>query len=263
MLKIVSARRFIRPMSTGKSRPMLMECAYSDGQTVEVVVKLSGACERKIGALVMEAMMAMLAKDLGLPVPEPLAVHLPEPSLAMLGELAPYQDAAAKSAAVSFGSTLLASHFKPWTHRASITPDLIDMATRILAFDAWMENPDRRPSNPNCKFNGARFAIFDHELCCTPSLFMPRPWEPNGLEFWRGDDNVHLFRRGLRGCFFFPPDLETQFLSIRTARIDAYIHALPPAWHAGRAIALQTRSHIMELQSHITAAITELNRVMS
>ena len=54
MLEMVTATRFDRRMTNGKTKPCLMACDCDDGAEVEVVVKLSGGCERSIGGLATE-----------------------------------------------------------------------------------------------------------------------------------------------------------------------------------------------------------------
>lgn len=71
MLDRVTATRFDRPMAVGRTGPCLMGCTKEDGTEEEVVVKLIGGCDTKERALVTEAITAMLAADLDLPVPEP------------------------------------------------------------------------------------------------------------------------------------------------------------------------------------------------
>jgi hypothetical protein len=66
MLETVIATRFDRRMTNGKTKPCLMACDCEDGSEVDVVVKFSGGCERGVGGLVTEAIVAMFAADLEL-----------------------------------------------------------------------------------------------------------------------------------------------------------------------------------------------------
>ncbi|MFZ3219952.1 MAG: hypothetical protein WA174_07955 [Rhodoferax sp.] len=71
MLIEVEAIRFDRAMATGKTKPILVACERSTGEEIEVVAKFTYGCNNSPEALVREAIAAILAKDLGLPVPEP------------------------------------------------------------------------------------------------------------------------------------------------------------------------------------------------
>ena len=106
MLEIVTATRYDKRMKTGKTKPCLMAAERADGTEVELVVKFSGGCERGIGGLVVEAITAMFAADLELPVPEPFLVRV-DPALAQLIPDLEIRDLCGVSSNVAFGSKLL------------------------------------------------------------------------------------------------------------------------------------------------------------
>src|SRR5687767_6540609 len=70
------ATQFIRPMSTGRNRPLLLGCENIAGESFEVVVKF---CGREMGpkAQIAELITAQLADDLGLQVPQAAVVEVP------------------------------------------------------------------------------------------------------------------------------------------------------------------------------------------
>jgi hypothetical protein len=74
VLEAVTAVRFDGRVRSGKAKPCRLACQTVSGDEVEVVAKLSAGCERGVAALVSEAVTAVLAADLGLPVPEPSLV---------------------------------------------------------------------------------------------------------------------------------------------------------------------------------------------
>lgn len=261
MLEMVTATRFDRRMTNGKTKPCLMACDYDDGAEVEVVVKLSGGCERGIGGLITEAVVAMFAADLELPVPQPYVV-LVDPALAQLIPDAEIRDLAAKSSNVAFGSQLLPPSHSVWLHSRAIPQPLQQQAMEIFAFDALLLNADRRPSNPNCQSNGSTFAIYDHELCFVPPLFAPAPWTPNGLEYLRADD-AHLFRSGLQDTLIDLSRFAGAVEAVTPARIQQYLDALPPEWSAADSVAQSAADHLSALRDNIEAAITEVTRVLS
>src|SRR5262249_19034920 len=87
LLDLVTATQFNRRMQSGKTRPCIMTCERSNGEEVEAVVKFSQGCERRVGALVSEAIAAMFASDLELPVPEPLLVRLPQQVISRIDDI--------------------------------------------------------------------------------------------------------------------------------------------------------------------------------
>lgn len=262
MLEMVTATRFDRRMTNGKTKPCLMACDCEDGSEVEVVVKLSDGCERGVGGLVTEAIVAMFAADLELPVPQPFVVRV-DPALVQLIPDAEIRELAAKSSNVAFGSRLLPPSHSVWLHGRAIPQPLQQQAIEIFALDALLLNADRRPSNPNCQSNGSTFAIYDHELCFVPPLFHPVPWVPNGLEYLRSDQASHLFRSGLQGTVVDLSRFAGAVEAVTPARIEQYLGALPPEWSATDAVAKSAADHLSALRDNIEAAITEVTRVLS
>lgn len=76
MFAPVTATYFHGPVKTGKTALALMTCVQADGSEVELVVKFAAGCEGGTGALLREAVVAFMAADLDLPVPEPFLVKL-------------------------------------------------------------------------------------------------------------------------------------------------------------------------------------------
>ena len=70
---MLTAVRFDRQMSVGKTGPCLVGRITEDGKQAEVVVKFAAGCEMKHRSLIAEALASLLAADLDLPVPEPPA----------------------------------------------------------------------------------------------------------------------------------------------------------------------------------------------
>lgn len=262
MLEFVTATRFDRRMTNGKTKPCLMACDRTDRSEVEAVVKLSAGCERGMGGLVTEAIVAMFAADLELPVPEPLLVRI-EPALAQLIPDTDVRELCAKSSNVAFGSKLLPPSHSVWLHSRAIPQPLQQQAIEIFAFDALLLNADRRPANPNCQSNGSTFAIYDHELCFLPPLFAPLPWVPNGLAYLRAKGGAHLFQEGLQNTMLDLARFAGAVEAVTPARIQQYVDALPPEWAAANGVAAAAASHLSALRDNIEAAVTEVTRVLS
>jgi hypothetical protein len=262
MFDRVYAVRYDRKMNTGKTKPCLMACIKEDSTEVEAVVKFSSGCERGVGGLVTEAVAAMFAADLELPVPEPFLVEV-DPQLIELITDAEVRLAASQSSAAAFGSKLLPPSHSVWIHTRQIPTELQQQALEIFAFDSLLSNGDRRPGNPNCLSNGKGFAIFDHELCFVPPLWGPRPWEPNGLEFMKAAQAMHLFQQQLHGVALNLDRFAGAVEAVTPERIAEYLSALPPDWADDGGAADAAREQLLNLRSNIEAAITEVIRVLS
>jgi hypothetical protein len=268
MLEHVTAVRFDRQMGSGKSSACLLGCTRSngDGGELEVVAKFSGGCERKVGALVAEALAAVLAADLDLPVPEPLLVdfdsefsELIRPSLPALGRRI------AESAPVAFGSSKLPPGFTVMPTGKPLPTALRGQAAEILAFDALIQNSDRRPENPNCLLDGRTFAIFDHELAfLTHGIIGWRPpWKLGALDDMMKGVARHVFLQDLKGK---PADLDRlkgAWRSISDARLAEYRQALPSAWAHDDGVADEALGYVAQVRDNIDLAIAEVMRVLS
>ena len=162
MLSHVTAVRFDRRVQSGRTVPCRLTCEAADGTEIEVVAKFSDGCDRKVTALVIEAITAMLAADLDLPVPEPFLVTL-EPEFITGIPDETVATMARRSSPVAFGSKHLPPGYTSWPIGEAISKDALATAAEIFAFDVLIVNDDRRPENPNCLFSGSSLAIYDHE----------------------------------------------------------------------------------------------------
>lgn len=268
MLGHITAARFDRRMESGKSWPCLLACTRSDddGQDVEVVAKFSDACERKIGGLVVEAIAAMLAADLDLPVPEPLLVDFDSDFVDLIrSRNATLGERVARSVPVTFGPSRLPPGSALLPPGKRIPQGLRAQAAEILAFDALIQNPDRRVENPNCLSDGRDLAIFDHELAFFTRgvIGWTPPWQPGSLGAMIGGASEHAFFQELKGK---PVDLSRlmgAWRSISDARLDEYRLALPPVWAEDDGVSEEALKYVAEVRAHIDLATTEVIRILS
>ena len=262
MLDLVTAVRFDGRVQSGKTKPCRLACETATGDEVEVVAKLSAGCERGVAALVSEAIAAVLAADLGLPVPEPYLVRvdaefiaaIPDPEIVAL---------ASRSNAVWYGSKRLPSGYTTWPVGKQIPKDAIPTAAEIFAFDALIANADRRPENPNCLFLGSNLAIFDHELAfLTAGIIGWRPpWEAGSLESLRRPQS-HVFVDQLRGKALNFDRLTGAWLAVTEPRLQAYQAALPAEWNAADDVAVNAVRHVTDVRNNLARAMQEIARVL-
>lgn len=108
----LTATQFIKPMSTGRNRPLLLGCEDAGGELFEVVVKFRGR-EMTEKAQIAESIAAQLADNLGLQVPQAAVVNvpvgfeavIPEPELVKLVKDSP---------GLNFGSAHVGAGFTTW-----------------------------------------------------------------------------------------------------------------------------------------------------
>lgn len=263
MLSKVTAVRFDGRVRTGRTVPCRLTCEATDGAEIEVVAKLSAGCDRNVAALVMEAIAAMLAADLDLPVPEPFVVALEPEFVAELPDEI-VADIARRSSPLAFGSRHLPPGYTSWPGGKSIPKDALATAADIFAFDALIVNDDRRPANPNCLFNGASLAIYDHEMAFFTEgiIGWQPPWVVGALESYK-QTRRHLFSEQLCGKAVNFDRFVGAWLAVTDERLAAYRAALPEAWNSAGQYADQALGYIAQVRDNVEAAIQEVRRALS
>lgn len=263
MLRHVTAIRFDGRVQSGRTVPSRLTCEAADGTEVEVVAKLSDGCDRKVTALAMEAIAAMLASDLDLPVPEPFLVSLEPEFIAELPD-ALVAAMARRSNPLAFGSKHLPPGYTSWPVGKAIPKEALATAAEIFAFDALIVNDDRRPANPNCLFSGASLAIYDHEMAFFTEgiIGWKPPWEIGALESCK-QTRRHLFSEQLCGKPVNFDRLAGAWRAVTDERLAAYRSALPEAWNSASQPADQALRYIGRVRDNIEAALQEVRRAIS
>jgi hypothetical protein len=148
------ATRYVQPLREGGSLPAVVD---TDGGLF--VVKFRGAGQGP-KALVAELIVGLLARAIGLPVPDLALVEIPPP----FGRSEPdpeIQDILRRSHGFNVGLRYLDGAFN---FDASAAGDLVapDFAARLVWLDALVTNPDRTHRNPNLLVWDRRIWLIDH-----------------------------------------------------------------------------------------------------
>jgi len=261
MLSPVTAVRFDRRISSGRTVPSAMACIKDDGTEVELVVKLRAGCEMKNRSLLAEALAAALAADLDLPCPEPFLVMIEAPFAGSITD-AEIRTRAQASLGWNFGSMKLPPGFSTIAKGRSLPASLLQVAAEILAFDTFIANPDRTVDNPNCLSNGRDLAIYDHELAffTEGSLGWKPPWEQGAVQFPKGipAQNRHVFLDQLRGKPLDLRRLTGAIEGITADRLVAYRSAIPRDWLGDGQAIERIIGYIGMLRENVTAAACNL-----
>jgi hypothetical protein len=157
--------RYVVPLREGGSLPAVVETDRGG----PYVVKFRGAGQGP-RALVAEAIVAGLARALGLPVPRPAVVALD----AAFGRSEPdpeIQDVLRGSVGPNFGLAYLpgALAFDPAADAAAIGPEF---AADVVWLDAYLTNVDRSPRNANLLLWQGQVWLIDHGA----ALFFHHRW---------------------------------------------------------------------------------------
>lgn len=153
-LPTLTAKRYVQPLREGGSLPAVVD---TDGG--RFVVKFRGAGQGA-KALISELIVGLLARELGLPVPDLALIDVPPP----FGRSEPdpeIQDLLRGSHGVNVGLRYLDGAFN---FELSAARELVDesFATRLVWLDALVTNPDRTHKNPNLLVWNRRLWLIDH-----------------------------------------------------------------------------------------------------
>lgn len=192
MLRRVRAVRYVTPLREGGSLPALVE-ADDDGM---YVVKLRGAGQGR-KALVAEVVVGELARELGLHVPELVAVEI-DPGFAAAEPDPEIQELIAASAGVNVGLDFLPQALT-YSPAAGFDVDPDEAAT-VVWLDALTENVDRAPRNPNLLTWHGRLWPIDH-----------------GAALYRHHQQLDVAKAGLP----FPPAREHVLLPVAGSIVEA------------------------------------------
>ena len=180
VLRQVTAIRYVTPLREGGSLPGVVEA--DDLGTY--VAKFRGAGQGP-KALVAEVICAELARRLDLRVP-PLVVLDIDPVIGRAEPDQEVQELLRNSGGANLGMDFLpgALGFDPMAHPVDPT-----LASRVLWFDAYVENVDRSWRNPNLLVWHRELWLIDHGA----SLYFHHNWpraEANVYRAYRGEDHV-------------------------------------------------------------------------
>jgi hypothetical protein len=165
MLHSLVATQFIRFMTTGRTAPLLCGCEDHQQKSVgEYVVKLRGSLERGNAGLLCELVGSRLAAHFGILVPEPALVEIDKVFADLVADRHPEKRGSLRgSVGLNFGSKLLRG-MTTWPVDKAIPEGMWRCAVDVFAFDALIQNPDRRYSNPNLFTLGDDIFVYDHEM---------------------------------------------------------------------------------------------------
>lgn len=263
MLTRVTPVEFTRSVASGRTGPSLLVCEKPDGSTVELIAKFSAGCDEREVNLSREVIGACLAADLGLPVPEPFLIEIPEDWIEIIPDAA-YREKIRRSSRVAFGSKFITGQFASWTIGNSISQAMAPQAASIFAFDAIVQNPDRRDGNSNCLVRGDELMIIDHELAFSHGLVIGwrPPWAVGGLRALE-TSGFHIFRAGLRNHAIDFVAIGDRWKALSDADIASYETAVPHEWNGVSNAIRSALSLIKDARDNIKDCLVEIRRVLS
>jgi hypothetical protein len=151
------------------------------------------------------------------------------------------------SVGANFGTQLLVGGFRTWPTDQPIPFSLRRAATEIFAFDALIENPDRRYDNPNVLWRDEEMFVIDHDSAFSFLYALGDQGSPWNLEKALYLEQ-HVFYRGLKGK---AADLD-RFIGALEAlsddRIERIAGEVPTEWRGDKLDSII--SHLMSMRDH-------------
>lgn len=235
-------------------------CACIDqnaAQAGEFVVKLRHRIGIGVAGLLHEFLGSRLASHFGILVPEPVGVSI-EPEFAMAlaernNELAASLQA---SIGLNFGSKLLYP-LSTWPVNRSIPEAMGRDAVNIFAFDALIQNPDRRTENPNLLTQGDSIYVYDHETSFSFLLAIVKSDEPWNIEGETYLEN-HVFYRRLKSREIDLADFEERLKSLTADVLAEIREETPQEWQHGDLD--QIEAHLTAVHDHAEEFIEQVRR---
>lgn len=240
--------KFVGRPKQGTKNPVFLDCRDTSQGSSErrqvILVKPSGDSSLQA----REYLGNVLGRAFGLQTPSPVIVEMAQDDLEdlhrqyqrrgwFLGSVLPTLAGAYQ---VSLGVNL------PLT--TGLTPDLIEEAIRLFAFDMLCHYADRTPENPNCTQSANGLLVYDFEQGFPeePRLMTPGlPWSPCG----RGLANYHCIYRHISGRRTSLDFLEDGIRRLADPEWRRLVDRFPTEWQPESSRILD---YIQEIADHVT-----------
>lgn len=256
---IWEAVRFERAMPTGRTKPLLLECAHVAGDTERrgrFVVKALGLPEVADFTLCHEFLGCRLARLFGLSAPQSVLVDLSPAFLEAVGS-----DLDREGLKPMPGLAVGVEHVRNlYAFPASPTlgeNEIVD-AARIYVFDLAVQNPDRTGRWPNCGRALDALIPFDFENAFSFrfALLQPEPWEATRLGF----ADQHLFHSQLRKAEVDWTSVFGPMRKVTVEAVEAVCGTIPDPW---RSIGNDISDHLAAVVAHWPEFEREVGATMS
>ncbi len=258
MIPKLVAIQFVRFMETGRTSPALFGCEDESGTVIgEYVVKLRGT----VGAagLLKELFASKLACHFGLVSPPPALIVIEQSLADLVAQAVPAQASVIEgSVGVNFG-TQVQTGVSTWPVDKSIPAVMLQGATDIFAFDALVQNPDRRYSNPNLFTKGDSFIVFDHEMAFSFLLALLPSANP-----WSLDDQQylleHVFFRSLKSKAIDITPFTDSLAGLTDALLSELVAEVPSEWNSESLPKI--KEHLCGMRDHAVEFNESLRRFL-
>lgn len=258
-IPVLSATSLQKVLHSGRTRPCVFFCEDANGESNgEYVVKLKAGMESGVTGLASEMIASQLANILDVPTPEAAIIEL-DPMLAEVIADSDLSRRIKESSGLNFGSKVVTGGFDTWPVDKAIPSGLKTLAAEIFAFDALIQNPDRRADKPNILWKGDELYIIDHEMGFSfiyEILPLPNPWQITNLGFMTN----HLFYEGLKGQTVTVDRFAGALELLSDNALEAIMANVPEEWRNNNLSKIG--NHIHEIIQHVNDFVDEVRRTL-
>lgn len=259
MLPELIAVRFHRELSTGATRPCVFSCEEADGTAGgEYVVKFRSEVRGNETGLMFETIAALLALELSIPMP-PAATVLVDTELAESVPDAAVVSRVRASAGLNFGTRFLSPGYMTWLRDDPVPVSLRRAAAETLAFDALIDNADRRRDKPNLLWKDGELFLIDHEMAFSFTRVIgadPSQFSELQLSFLR----EHPFYAGLRGKQLELDRFAGELEALSDERVSRIFAQVPHQF--GTMYLENIRERLINIRQNVASFIEAVRRVV-
>ena len=255
MLLRVRPMHFVRAMTSGRTCPIACGCSDLAGKPVgEFVIKLLGQ-----QATLYEFVASRLATHFGILVPEAPAVEMDKEFERLLASSQPQLAAALHAGlGLNFGTRFM-NPMSTWPVGRTIPEAMLADATKIFAFDALIQNPDRRVEKPNLLTQSDDLYILDHESGFSFLLAIGGHSSPWNLEREAYLQN-HVFYNRLKSKRLDLREFEARLEALTEAALEKIRSEIPNEWmheDFGR-----IGAHLSKVHEHRSEFLEQVRRIL-
>ncbi len=204
-----------------------------------------------------ELIASKLATYFGLTPPDPALVRIDADFAELVAMAEPQRaDRMRNSVGLNFGSRLL-SDATEWPVDRAIPVAMRQTALTVFAFDALIQNPDRRFDNQNLLTRSDDIFVFDHELAFSFRLdILPSrtPWRLDGQPYLTN----HVFYRQLKKKPIDLSEFATRLISLPGTALQGILAELPTEWN--NEISPKIEHHLRSVSEHALEFVEEIRR---
>ena len=171
------------------------------------------------------------------------------------------------SSGLNFGSVHVGPGFTTWLPGRNPYGAQRDQAAEVFAFDTLVQNPDRRPANPNLWVRSDRICVYDHEQAFS-FLYLPiiggapRPWSSasQGKDFRFLEQ--HIFYRSLRGSRLNLGPFHEKLGALAEEKCGTYVESVPTEWSECRELTGTIAGYLQEAREERETLINFIKHLL-